>query len=486
MPYKRPRSKSLQISQIYDYARRGPLANYRSRHNVAYNLARGIASTAGNMAVRAMPAPVATAARVAGAAYRAYKSYKSRGTGTGPRTRSEGLSPYRRYRTQGKYRGPFKSKRKVRRDIYREYGFVHTTEVHGTVSDPDCVYVGHSTYSSLQLLEVMCQSLLKKLFSKAGIHIQNITEPIKGFESNTSNCWRIRLQTKNAATGALTNVDYDTPAGVDTSIYQIVGDQSAGIAPLWTPLLTTFANYMTGGHGATFADGNSDEVIEPFQIILYRQEGNTATFWQFQSQIIFTEETILMKSKSDLKIQNRSLAADASSDAEDVSNNPIQGYLYKFNGGCPRAKMSGMDLVDALMEPSGVLHARAAQLNAGFKEPPRGNFWWNCMKADRVLLNPGDIKKDTIYHQTKMPFLKFLKACGYGQSASPGNANRKSINLFGKSSLVSFEDVINVNPTQNVAIAYEVNREFGCFLVTKKRNVSMGIRYDITSNNDAP
>jgi len=66
---------------------------------------------------------------------------------------------------------------------------------------------------------------------------------------------------------------------------------------------------------------------------------------------------------------------------------------------------------------------------------------------------------------------------GYGTG---GNFKR----IFGKSSLLAFEDVINVNVTYNIVIAYEVNRVYGCYLTTGKDTAALGARYQMTQNSN--
>jgi hypothetical protein len=70
---------------------------------------------------------------------------------------------------------------------------------------------------------------------------------------------------------------------------------------------------------------------------------------------------------------------------------------------------------------------------------------------------------------------------GYGAAST-----HKQINLFGKSAMISLEDMINVNPTNNVSLAYEVNREFGMFMKSTNYNVSSGCRYSLQVNNIPP
>lgn len=446
-------------------------------------VARGV----GMLARRAGPA-----AMVAGAVYDAVQAISSNASTQTNRkapvkstsTSTRGVAKVGKYRTKGRYAGRFRRTRRNKKDMFRHLGFMHTTEVHGTVTDPDCVYIGHSAHSQIQLLEVICQSLLKKLFAKAGWQCRNITEPIPGYEPNTSNCWKLVLYRENKETGAVdSSITYTTPSATQTSIYQIVGNQAAGVAALWGGFRAVLEAYATGEYAT--GTGSSLNVQQPTKLRLFRAEDNVGSFWQFQSEINLENEWIVVKGNSKLKVQNRSVAADASTDANDVSNNPIEGRIYSFSSGSPRSKIPGAYFVEGMFETHGVIAARAGQMTSveGFKEPPPPTSWWNCKGSAKVRIEPGDIKTSMVSHYRSMPFLLFLKRAGFGYgTGSP----KKQINFFGKSAMIALEDMINVNPSHNLSIAYECNREFGCYFVTKNRNISIGYRYDIIYDNDAP
>lgn len=449
-----------------------------------------VGATAGAMAARYGGAAMARAgagglARLAGravpyvgAALTAYDGYKAARSLFSKKKSGQRAGSGR---DGGRFKRPRKNSKKNMNYVTK--GFVHTTEVHGLVADPDCVYVGHSSFSGTQMIEIMCQSLLRKLFAKSGWVCRSIHEKIPGYFANTSTCWRISIERKNEETGVIVAYNYDGVGATDHTIYQLVGDQSIGLAPLFVALLDVFRDFATGQGGT---GGSTNNVDVPFRLRLYREEGNVlGTFYQFDSEIIFAHETVNYFSKSDLKIQNRTIAADSSTDANNVANNPIQGKLYHFKGGCPRAKVDGVHLVEAMLDRHGTLTARAAQIAPTdtsvaqvFKEPPKPHAFWNCSKSSTVKLNPGDTKSDSLYYSGKMPFLKFLKAIQYGYGTG-----LKQVNLFGKSAMIALEDMINVNAAANINIAYEVNREYGMYFTSKVPRLALGHRYSITVSN---
>lgn len=377
-----------------------------------------------------------------------------------------------------RFAGKFKKGRKVARDPYASKGFRHTVEIHGTVSDPDCVYVGHSTFSGIQTLELLSQVLLRKLFAKAGVQIRDIHEPIRGYQANTSSMWRIVITRVNKEDGTVdTSVQHTTPAGADESIYLMVGDQQAGVVGSFTGLYNVLYDAALGGNGADVRN-----VRIPTSIALYQEEENITQFFQFRAELKLDNEHVNIMTKSELKIQNRSVSASGGTTTESVDANPLMGKLYHFNGGAPRARVPYVNFIESVPDMSGVITTRAAQLTATgaqyMSEPPGGKAFWNCKSIAKIGLQPGQIRYDSISFKRKMQIHKFLKAMNLGSGPS-----QRQINLFGKSALIALEDVINVNASQNIVCSYEVNREYGLFLTTSSQTFCLGHKYSATQNN---
>jgi len=458
------------ISNNRNYGRQVSVPVSRSlvrKKHFAKSLVRGIASAHpyGRMALQAYDA-----------AKFLRKSFGGKSSGRGPLKTTGG--PNARY--SGKFR---KKMRRVSKkaDPYMTKGFRHTIEIHGQVTDPNCVYVGHTTFSGRQTLEFVCQALLRKLLDKAGARIRDIHSPIPGYEANTSTMWKFVCERTNKATGAVdATVTYITPAATNTSIYQIVGDQQAGVTGLWPSLWNVMNDAAIGFNGA-----NDLNVFIPTRLVLYQEEENITQFWQFRSELFLEQEYVHITCKSDMKIQNRSVSASGSGSTDIVDANPLVGKAYRFNGGAPRARVPNCYLVEAVPDLNGVITARAASLTTAgcqsFVEPPPVKAWWNCTKFGGIRLAPGEIKNDSISFTTKMQLHKFLKNMKFGYATGG-----KQINLFGKSALYALEDMINVNASQNIAIAYEVNRVVGCYLTTTPNKIALGRRYTAEQNDITP
>jgi len=402
-----------------------------------------------------------TAAGLAGA--RAISRSVSKRGRSAPRARGQGKI------YSGKYAGKFKKSTKKLDPwaIYTNTGVQNTTEVHGLIADPDCIYIGHSAMSIIQAYEVVTQALFRKILTKVGrLNVTDIKEKIEGYHALLSDAFKLELVSVNAESGAVDLKDH-TFQNVE-SVYTLVGDNMAGLAPSWTGFQTRLLEYMRG----------TNPNIVPTVLRLYRKDGNTGAFWVNAGELDLTNEKVHFKALSSIKIQNRSLSAGGSSDAQNVENNPIVGFRYGLSGGVPIVRATQGTggnksyLFNSIDHVTGVMLVRAAQfgsLGTVFKEPASPGVFVNCKNSNKVRLDPGAIKRSNITYEVKMGYLGFMKAL-----SDQLQGGTKVINIPGKFELFAFEDVINVNSAETIKMAYEVDRKMGCYLTTKKRTFALG------------
>jgi len=369
----------------------------------------------------------------------------------------------------GKYAGKFKKSKKKSDPwaIYTNTGVQNTTEVHGLLADPDCIYIGHSAISIIQAYEVVTQALFRKILTKVGrLNVTDIKQKIEGYHTLNSDAFKLELVSVNAESGAISLTDHTF--GATESIYTLVGDNMASLAPSWSGFQSRLLEYMRG----------TNSNIVPTILRLYRKEANITTFWINAGELDLTNEKVHFKSLSSIKIQNRSLSAGGSSDAQNVENNPLVGYRYGLSGGVPIVRGTqgtagnSSYLFNSIDHVTGVMLVRAAQfgtLGSVFKEPAAPGVFTNCKNSNKVRLDPGQIKRSTIAYQVNMAYLTFMKAL-----SDQLNGGTKVINIPGKFELFSFEDVINVNSAETIKMAYEVDRKMGVYLTTRKRTYALG------------
>lgn len=391
-------------------------------------------------------------------------------------------------RMSGKFGGNFKKPRKLSKkpNKFQTKGFESTTEVIGTVADPDCVYLGASAVSTMTAIECAAHALLRAVFEKCiGVPITNIKTPLQGYYNSAfpfNNADGFRLQLTYMQVNSLTGereVTYET--GVSDSIYSIVGQQSQGVNPTWSTLMLKLRDWAR----RTSPSDINTEV--PLRLNVYRRDGNVTNFYMGSGGIDLRGVRVHYSTSVAFKVQNRSLSAAGSSNTDTVDANPLQGYLYEFKGGVPMFKnldqASGTLRLNRMFDASAVLTARAATMTGPGevnKEPPNPRFWANCAKASKVKLEPGEVKKHFFTWSTTDRLLDFLRKIN--QETDNGTIIQ-TVNTPGKCVLFALEDMINVNATNNIAVTYEVNRVDKCYITHSPYKVAQGTFSSMTLND---
>lgn len=452
-----------------------PVSDFKrfNRGSPAYMRTAAAAAGRGAM-VRGALAMGSRAIPYVGAAYGAYK------IGRGIYNYFKGKK--RRYRTQGYLVGPFKkrTRKKSKTDVYEKKGFKNTTEVTGTVSDPDCVYIAHGTTVGQKVLTLFMQCALKKLFEISGKSIKAVTDMLEGYDYPNGTGWRICFRYYNEETGNYTYSNYDTV--FDDSIYKICGDVANGV----TPRFADFQNYM-----AIYATNAAGWTTRPDMIQLLARDQSVAEFYRVVAELDLKREVVHFKAVSSLRIQNRTLGADGNNQRDDVSNNPLVGKQYEFRRGAPEFDATNPNLETIFVGPrssefklnnvndrTGVLTETAANLNlnmpnAIFKEPLPYNCFVNLKKRGTCKLQPGNIKYDTLSYTFSATFQDFWYKLNWRPTSF--TATGKNTSTAGKCTLFALEDVINVNSEQNISIAYECNRAEYMYLTTKRATAGVGM-----------
>lgn len=370
----------------------------------------------------------------------------------------------------GKFKKPTAAGMKESKAKFSSNGFMQTTEVTGSVNDPDCVYLTHTALVPVETIKIIVQALVRKLLKKAiGYNCTNVNEPIQAFTLNAD--WMVVLATESLDTGIDVNHQFATP-----SLCTI-----ENIAVHYLPF---FRAYAQGG-----AYDNVANVTELLYLQLFSRDVNgAASEFRLEGQLDLKDEIVHVYSKSNMKIQNRSLAASGSESTESVSNNPLVGRSYDIKGGLPKIRDTAVNVVLNSVTPEGVRLARAAEFSnaAGnvYKEPPSPYLIVNCGGSSKIRLEPGAIKSDSITVTYTKPLLTFLKKMGDPFYAVL-NGN-KYAHLIGKCRMYALEDVINVNATARIEIAYEVNREVGAYLTSRAIKHAQGTFSAVTYSNQTP
>lgn len=412
------------------------------------------------------------AAKVAHMAYSGYKAYRK----ANPTVRTQRVTDTKVSKAKAKapskklvkrawrnvstatYAGMFaKPKAKQQRLLanqtdYLTNGYMLTEEIHGRINDSECVYIGHSTYDRQSLATTISCAVLRKLFRRAGITLDQARQelPLKSYGDSSG--FQLRWVRITSA-GVIVPFIYEIPD--NTSLRDL--SQNSGFQ---NQLFEQMEN----------ADGSVRGTWD--RISLYSNQDGGRLF----SELNLRNEVIQVEVQSTLSIQNRTKGAsagvgDTGNSIEIVDNQPLTGYIYAFNSsgkksnGTPEARQMGNPGLK--LRNHGVLVEQHIDLvpSSQYIEPPSPKIWSNCDKSARILLQPGTIKQNQI-RQVWRGY--FNNICGLvlvtRQQSLYGNYDQHP----GKTVLCALEETLNSGSTNLITCAYEANRVTGCKLFSTK------------------
>jgi len=356
-------------------------------------------------------------------------------------------------------------------------GVVSTEEVHGTVDDPDCVYIMAQSVDVFRIFRYISVALVRKLFQKAGHVITNTAAQLPNRTMIDGAGWRVQLwgDTYDLGTQNIFSTT-DSVAGstIETMSYgierQLIG-HSAG-------------NNVVASAGAppTPGTGNANNLHEPNRLILYETDG---TVYSYVCELNLHDEVCHWNASAKLKVQNRSAAANGLTEADEVSNNPIQGFKYYFPRQ-PVMRINGDQAIPGqnqvfnyMSVDKGVQLIQAADVSSSLKEPPYKSAFSNCSSRIPMYLAPGAIIQDVVKSSGKMKLLPFVRKIALQYGAGPDYYCHK--NIF-PTIMFAFEDVINQN-VNRLTCAYEVDRKVGISFNTSKKTGVLGLNKQTEYDN---
>lgn len=456
MVYKRKRKSSSSESGYSSGPSRKRVRASPQRRSM---VSRGLSAVAPYVAAAAGPYGrlAYTGYKLARGAYKLYKGSQKSGKGL-------------RYQTQGTYHGKFNKRGSLKKkeSIYANKGVVRTSEVIGTVADPDCVYITHTAVDGYKLVDVAVQALVRKLFEKQGYRITNVNEVLGHISISDAKDWQIELTQINGSTG------------VESVLFAYVTVAGSTIASIAAQFVTSFMNFSSGATTVPGLGAAANE-LRLYRFILYGQDFNVTRTPVYETELRLGDEIMCVYGCSEIKIQNRTLSATGSTSTEDVSNNPLIGRMYLFNQ-IPKMRDKSAFPLNSIPIANGVKLVRAASLtgNTTFKEPPLPQLFTNVVKSSKIRLEPGGIKSSKCSYQRNMSFLTFLEKVKlqYGNTAE-----FLSYQSIFPCEMFALEDLINVNVSQNISLAYESNQVLGVYFRSRKSMYGVSTFDSITYNN---
>lgn len=363
----------------------------------------------------------------------------------------------KRHRTRGTYKGKFPRGKKgsniTNVSVYANKGILRNSEVRGLISDPDCVYISHTAGDNYKIIQVTVIALMRKLFQKKGIVIANIDTPIPNLGIGNAVDFKVEL----------TKVDgYSGNETVLTTYNTIATDSLRVVSGNFEDAFMRYSSGYDSGSGA----GNSNNDLNIiYNLNLYQFDYRPASITSvLQAQIHLADEIMHVYACSEMKIQNRTLAADSSTDETDVTNNPLIGRSYEFKK-MPLTRDKVTFQLNKIPVNDGVQLVRASDVQQQYKEPPDPSIFVNCVRSAKLHLEPGHIKSSKIMYKKSHKLLEFLRQI----NLQYGGTGLAVYHTQLPCEIIALEDIINVQTTSRIQVAYETNQVVGVYLTTTNK-----------------
>lgn len=181
--------------------------------------------------------------------------------------------------------------------------------------------------------------------------------------------------------------------------------------------------------------------------------------------------SLSITSKSSLKFQNRTDANTENPEADTVDAIPITGYMYLGNGtGTPcRANQLATSNYNFVCSALNGIYQQAAGSDKNFQEPPAKSSLPNVRKTAKVLLQPGQIKYQSLFTTVKIKTDKL-----FGKLTTNSTPADYVLSDLGKFCIFSLEKVLEFENTKtsrvNMYIVAEHAQKLTCTLSYSNRS----------------
>jgi len=352
------------------------------------------------------------------------------------------------------------NKRKYGKDVMQkalQIGSVVQLEQYGSVKDPHCVYIGHSTFQQDSISYAIRFALIRKVFQKAGIRVINRFEELALFAPGNSDGFKLEYVYGDSLSGGYGNVSYIT---LDNQTLSVVVNNFAAFT-------TQFNEFMDSNDGK-----------QPFSLNLYVSDRDAlATNWRLIGNVQISDEEMHMQISSVIKVQNRTAgdlagAGDLNTERTDCQPVIVKGFHFTNADPRTRALQNGLGTIDNNYSVLNGTHRNDVRLLRGgsefgvgvaFQNTPPKSIFNNCDKVSSSILQPGAMKQSSIYYSCKGRGMNFFKKLQFNLLTSQIIAQ-----TLGRYELLVFEEKMRTVGTNPVSIHYERKYSIGCYSLTKK------------------
>jgi len=346
-------------------------------------------------------------------------------------------------------------------DKFNRSGVVYYEENQGTLTDLKALYLLAGVVAHDTFLEQVVGCVLKRLIEKARIRVVGYSDPIDFYGHQSGGVagtveFAIDLMHFAQNTGA-----YSQAGAVSSATHPTLKQMAQYFAPF-------FENWSSG-YDNLAGIGDVRNNLVPHSFIMRVQNGGTVGL--NVSEIRLSEVRIQFKGDISMRVQNRSLADDGSANMEEVSNQPIEGKLFQFSG-IPQPKIPSEYATGArfaLLSSADGVRAMAANTDTMtelFHIPSR-KYFRNSISSRPVLLNPGVVEKYHLSYVKKSLSLEKLMKILRIQYGTAATGYMSNYSIF-PTMMLGLEDVIGVDNSDTLSIAFDVKRTVGISVEEKK------------------
>lgn len=357
------------------------------------------------------------------------------------------------------YTGQSFRKGYIRKQKVGSNGAVLKTEVGQLKTDANCVFVGHGLAVTTAMRTVLT-AIIRKLYKKAGYDYDTEFEttefkPAGGAPSNNF----------------IVQFYYRRHAQEQYSFLNITASNQSTLAGIVSSVLAQIA--------AITVSNTDENKIEIPMMQLYNEDAQLLATLRTEDVIVTLNFT------STINIQNQTLGAGASDDLEgDVTNNPVQGKIYTGTGNGSSLKFSNgqsTDVTDSGLAPyafsrSGYIwYDRAGLLepqNELLNRPPPAAVFTKQVSQQKIVLNPGEVKRFTIQRSLTKSFTQILQ--DFYPVVKSAEAVSSDVAKFpvswGSFQVFALDKMCRTGSGSSlISIGIEVNGTYSATLSTRKR-----------------
>lgn len=290
--------------------------------------------------------------------------------------------------------------------------------------------VGHMTLPAAQTFYNVIRAMLKKIMSEFGVHLSSFMDVAGGYSG-----WQIQL---------VFYPDWLTP---DSTIPSAVSYTIPAVGD-WNGVTQGIANSLLG---------IGEDLCKVRWLYVRLIDGAGKVPVEMNLEYMYFQ----IKSKSEFKVQNQTLASDQGSATDtaadqetDVHNVPLQGYCYYVKGN-QLIHFRGKKAVP--VTGAGLLYFKEEISTNGINSEARpAREYINCVGKSKFTLDPGDIKTSVISHNGMYKWREIIKNCFNRANGSPANEySDVAFKKFGHSRFMHFDKVIGKTGTR-ISLAGEV------------------------------